>query len=1479
MRCKNERQRKFSIFQDITIERYDVRSSTSFLGPSTISQYGKVKVSTSKINLIWEERLHCCLSRTNLVVNQDEENGRTMILNFSINDLNVRDKSDLVVLPFDGTLNVEKFEDFSLIKIDLSSLKIRVERRFLIYLKTVLTQISSLISVVQTIFDIEESSFEDRIFVDDLRNGSMKKEISFCQLDDRTGSIFWRYDKRRTICQCQINPFDLGSEQSVGFLEFFDVSSKNFVTWKKLVLSRREATFLDFSSTCDKNPYSSVWRLVFRCSSKSEIFSSFVDEIRIDSFRRESSCPSIELSICFSAFRFDFLFDEIRCDVFSLNLAQNSILFRRHFDEISLRFETFVELEICETIFFKKICLVAPSAVSLEFFLSKRENFRLVVDRLELRLGASAERFLQLFSAEKLSENFFFSLRNATNEKISFKQKFSNENFRQVGAGQTFPFFFSRSDAANFRLEFLVDQQFSAPVDPNEIHENFQQIVFGKNDEKNFFLRRAPTRRIEIFSRFFVKNLTQRKVRLRFFFRRENASPIEIGDGSTTFDGKLDDFAALQIDDGQIISTEQIRQDNIFLRHENFSFYLQYFHDETFEAVVLTPIFLLQSFLPQTVELIFDENQTFPVSGNGATEIFSPNQQQFTFKLKQIDAERTSDVLFQFQPDSTEIFPSKLQIDDLYEFLTNFEFPSTGELKKKPSEFPSDFDSSPETTNNDSAKNSIDIRIEPFRLESRLKTILLQFKPLTLIENKTPFLFHFNGNENVFIDSFGSISVSNIEKSNFQFVLVDPADGKFLFSQTIELILRPVVVLNANKLIENQLYFNKFVDLLFVKSTNDEFYLVRLEHKFFDQIHVLTLREKYLIVNRTETPFNVTVFPVSKQSQVVDSSFFFFQLDGRQSKAIFRFQSVPSSEIFFYLHFQRVKNERSQNFLFSKPIALFSKLDEHFYRQNFNIFHRDSILKSEQNKNKFVLNENLHQSFRSQLFTVDQFLEDSTNRIIVSVEFHSNAPLLQIVNASENCFLSRAENFSILPDFIPPFSTVFIGIDSSQTATNVEIFTNGTRFFMGNFQLQDSLPSSIGHFFRNATDPKFAWSRPMKIDANLTDVFLPIPGLHDILIRSPTNSNELCRTLIIEPVHRQNFKSFSQISSSTGNSQSNIISETTPRQYRSNFNKSHSSLTQQYLKGYEQRYKNCKQRHVQFNILLKQFSLSLMDESTDIAFFTEIARLTMDNVELVLDQQRIYAEPEIVETKLLFSVDSLQIDNQAYNTKNPFEFPVVFISKGQHSSKQVSDAQGTIANENMSVNLSSNDDSSIPNGSILYEEQTFRTDTQSTDGKEFLLVRFHQINGRFLRFDVKIKEFEVFLEDQYIYFLLKRISEILPSKLIFPSSKEKEKCDELDNLPSRTPFVCDSLKIDSINMTVTVRASIKVYIGCQQISISVDKFEKKSIHSTGQQFLPVLTRHYVFSLLSRSPLLLGSFDLIGEFRLFVVEKENPFSFV
>ncbi|CAF2957991.1 unnamed protein product [Rotaria sp. Silwood2] len=1023
----------------------------------------------------------------------------------------------------------------------------------------------------------------------------------------------------------------------------------------------------------------------------------------------------------------------------------------------------------------------------------------------------------------------------------------------------------------------------------------------------------------------------------------------------------IDDIEYIQWNSSNKYSIDQLNQDGIISTSEQLSIWIHLFEYENLTCFIFTPIVIYRSYLTQSVLINLNKNKSFILQSNGNYTffndfIFDNSNQIYEHRLQQFDVEQLTSCIFELNKQS---YLSINQIENiqqenlsLIDYFLQTKIPYSSQfdeqnqtysiidlLRQQHSKIKQTEDDIPvpliEQTNEilntslvpsigangpamyeppitfqtkkienlinptNVTTNSIDCRIEPIRLYSHLNTILIELKPLTLVNNLTPFNFHLYanaGHDHIYIHSDQINCLSKLDYSQLQFILIDPYDGEHIQCQTIDLVFRNISMMNTTNIINNRLYANGSIDLYFIKSSNNDYFICHFKHEYLDHTHILTIESKYQFNNQTNQTLLCYILPISRQQYTIDYPYNCLEIKLNEKINLYRFQGIPSTDIIYYLLFQNEINDKQY---LSKPIKLMTKIDENGNRQCFCLYKKDEQIK---------LKSSTFQSLRGELFSVNQSIQNPTSQIEISINLNPCWAFLQVVNTCSCPLLCRLENISSMSHIIPPFSSSFIGIDSPDSSSlnnnnnnNLQNLMNGSRFYLTQFLLNENsnnLIQLITNYFQQITTKNIQWSRPLRIDSQLEDVFLPVPGLHDVLIRSLSASFSASRTLIIEPVQRQrsiktttsksdnivNMNSSLDITNSSL-PQATIISETIPRHYRSTIFDKNTPMntpnaTNQYLKSWQQQYYQGNHRQLQLNFIVNKISVSLMDELNDICLFREILRLTIDKINLLFYQHFIDIEPCLYQQQFFCSIDQIQIDNQCYSSKTNFDFPVVLMSKDEkrmsktktnvYEKKEPSEPSSPPANHHRENSTSSMDttlteDPLLAFDSLSHNHKISRPKFVNNDQPRFLTVHFHRINDRFIKIDFQLQSFDVYLEDHYVYVLLKIFSHLLPLDLNIPTNiKEDEvKIENMENELMKPPFVCESLYIGPVDIVISVHASMKVYIGCHQLPMFVDKFQKNYIYSTNKQLLTLITRHYFVSLLTRSPILLGSFDLLG----------------
>jgi len=945
------------------------------------------------------------------------------------------------------------------------------------------------------------------------------------------------------------------------------------------------------------------------------------------------------------------------------------------------------------------------------------------------------ELFNKTNEIRSLSSNVYYTyylFTNHLNYPIEFKQTDTLDNFIRLPSNSTRDFVWSKMNTDQLLIEFSLDEtSISSPINIHQTDDNFKQIIPFENQPFSIYLHiqfdeHRIRRHIHILSRLIFKNLCNFDVNIQLYLSTTtNQIDFLLSTNQSYLSSivNLDDIQYLQWNSSSKYSLNEITSNGLLSTSEQTSIWIHSYEIEQFTCLIFTPIVIYRSLLPQSVLLHLNQSKHFLMDANGAYTYyhewnFGNPEAVYEHCLQQIDAEQLTDCIFKLTPQSyvniDTVDKEIASLDDFFQVTRPYSSSSQQTLIEL---LRAEHEKTKQTDNDDvpiplieqsneilnasliptigangpamyepvipSPKrttftaplisNSIDCRIDSHRIYSNLNTILIEFKPLTLINNLTPFDFHFYGNaghNHVYIQSEQITCLSKLEYSQLQMVLIDPNDGEHIHCQTIDLICRNIPLRNSSaNLIHHRLFSNSSIDLYFIKTSNNDYFLFQLKHEYIDQTHLLTIQSKYRLFNQTTQSLVSFILPIGKQQYTIDYPYLSTKLNGNCSTALYRFQGVPSTDLIYYFLFQIDSNEKQY---LSKPIQLCSTIDENENRQCFCLYKKD-----EQTKSKTAN----YQSFVGEFYSIHQLIDSQTNQINISIYSNTSWAFLQVVNSCSCPLLCRLENISSMSHLIPPFSSAFIGIDSmdslqtNSNQNNLENLLNNSRFYLAQYQANEFTSDPIQlmtKYFQQITNKTVQWSRPLKFDAQFEDVFLPVPGLHDVLIRSFPISVSSSRTILIEPVQRQRASKTAPPSSSSApiridSSMPNtsFVSETRPRQYRSHIFDKTSSITtaSQYLKTWQQQYTLRNHRQIQMNFSINKISISLMDELTNICLFQEILRLTIEKFHILFYQHFIDLQTELCQRQFFCSIEQFQIDNQCFSSKNNFDFPVVLMSK------------------------------------------------------------------------------------------------------------------------------------------------------------------------------------------------------------------------
>lgn len=158
---------------------------------------------------------------------------------------------------------------------------------------------------------------------------------------------------------------------------------------------------------------------------------------------------------------------------------------------------------------------------------------------------------------------------------------------------------------------------------------------------------------------------------------------------------------------------------------------------------------------------------------------------------------------------------------------------------------------------------------------------------------------------------------------------------------------------------------------------------------------------------------------------------------------------------------------------------------------------------------------------------------------------------------------------------------------------------------------------------------------------------------------------------------------------------------------------------------------------------------------------------------------------------------------------------------------------------------------------------------------------------RLTEIDVDVKSFEIYLEDYFIYNLVKVGIEfvslvhdndnVMPVQqlcedLLFYDSASKDL-----NILFEPQVMLKRIRFGQLDALITLQTSLKIYLAMYKMPVNFDELNITGLPWTimsSPQLVKILTSHYLTSLLFKAGWLLGSLDLIGSPTAFVQQVSN-----
>nr|XP_033789038.1 vacuolar protein sorting-associated protein 13B isoform X2 [Geotrypetes seraphini] len=280
-------------------------------------------------------------------------------------------------------------------------------------------------------------------------------------------------------------------------------------------------------------------------------------------------------------------------------------------------------------------------------------------------------------------------------------------------------------------------------------------------------------------------------------------------------------------------------------------------------------------------------------------------------------------------------------------------------------------------------------------------------------------------------------------------------------------------------------------------------------------------------------------------------------------------------------------------------------------------------------------------------------------------------------------------------------------------------------------------------------------------------------------------------------------------------------------------------------------------QRVVIKIFITQASLAIYDDITNHKISCELLRLTLDNIFLNMAPVTGYlrqASREFQETSEglphLYNLEvycsDLQLDNQLYNKSN-FHFAVLVCQEDKSESMKWLKVNNLIVSNKDLEEYK--DNCFIKLCIILSEQQSFL------------------FNVNELCF--KLKPARLYLEDTFVYYIKTLFDTYLPDSKGISSLNNLATVKLLPDQVKQhakalvSPIKLRKLRIDPVNLLVSIHASLKLYIASDHTPLSFSVFERGPIFTTARQLVHALALHYAAGALFRAGWVVGSLEILG----------------
>lgn len=262
-------------------------------------------------------------------------------------------------------------------------------------------------------------------------------------------------------------------------------------------------------------------------------------------------------------------------------------------------------------------------------------------------------------------------------------------------------------------------------------------------------------------------------------------------------------------------------------------------------------------------------------------------------------------------------------------------------------------------------------------------------------------------------------------------------------------------------------------------------------------------------------------------------------------------------------------------------------------------------------------------------------------------------------------------------------------------------------------------------------------------------------------------------------------------------------------------------------------------------MFISQLSLAAFDDITNHKVSSELLRLTADNIFLHMAPATSSLSQEFQQDSveglprfhsLQVYCEDLQLDNQLYSKSN-FHFAVLLCQEEKSETMQWSRMNNFIV---CNKDLESYKENCFIKLCIAFSEE-----------ENFM---FHMNDLSF-----ELKPARLYVEDTFVYYIKTLFDTYLPENKIACESTNAS--DTTPIVPEQVreharalvkPVKLRKLKIQPVNLLVSIHASLKLYIASDHTPLSFSVFERGPIFTTARQLVHALAMHYAAGALFRA---------------------------